>query len=404
MIATHVFSPNGTLPLGSPRGAPPRRRHRKTGGPQRGATPAAQSDKNGEARMVSDAERFSSSFVDIPEGLGDDSEAFVCEPVLERQHAAIVSEIESFQGQVDALYASVFKGIKFPSEEADFLEIPADLSALTEASFGELGRRSPATVTALLAMKERTDPRGWLDFQSRVNALKLRRGRLEGEARDVLAAVGEAEKLVRDAAAPSEYDAVVARQCQSSESASSFSSLALPPFQRTAGVVNIVLITGFESFNVSLYKEASVQLARACPGVTLRVFSDRDLMGAGRSEVETALDGADVFFGSLLFDYDQVEWLRGKIENVPTRLVFESALELMGTTQVGSFRMAPGGKAAGPPPAVKKVLGMFGSGREEDRMVGYLSFLKGESGVKGVGCLGFLPRPDNTGGFPFFIR
>ena len=38
--------------------------------------------------------------------------------------------------------------------------------------------------------------------------------------------------------------------------------------------------------------------------------------------------------------------------------------------------MDPSGKSKGPPPAVKKLLGMFGSGREEDRMVGYLSFLK----------------------------
>lgn len=34
------------------------------------------------------------------------------------------------------------------------------------------------------------------------------------------------------------------------------------------------------------------------------------------------------------------------------------------------------GRKAGPPPAVKKVLSMFGSGREEDRLTGYLSLLK----------------------------
>jgi len=39
----------------------------------------------------------------------------------------------------------------------------------------------------------------------------------------------------------------------------------------------VVLITGFESFNVDLYKKAAVVLARACPGLSLRVFSDRDL-------------------------------------------------------------------------------------------------------------------------------
>lgn len=48
--------------------------------------------------------------------------------------------------------------------------------------------------------------------------------------------------------------------------------------------------------------------------------------------------------------------------------------------------MAAGGKSKGPPPAVKKVLSLFGSGREEDKMVGYLSFLK-----IGPKLLKFLP-------------
>ena len=47
---------------------------------------------------------------------------------------------------------------------------------------------------------------------------------------------------------------------------------------------------------------------------------------------------------------------------------------------------ASGGKSKGPPPAVKKLLGLFGSKREEDRMVGYLSFLK-----IGPKLLKFLP-------------
>ncbi|KIY93146.1 magnesium chelatase subunit H [Monoraphidium neglectum] len=48
----------------------------------------------------------------------------------------------------------------------------------------------------------------------------------------------------------------------------------------------------------------------------------------------------------------------------------------MGCTRLGSFEMDPSGKSKGPPPAVKKVLSLFSSGREEDRLVGYLSFLK----------------------------
>ena len=35
------------------------------------------------------------------------------------------------------------------------------------------------------------------------------------------------------------------------------------------------------------------------------MFSDRDISDK-RAEMEATLQGADVFFGSLLFDYDQV--------------------------------------------------------------------------------------------------
>ncbi len=161
--------------------------------------------------------------------------------------------------------------------------------------------------------------------------------------------------------------------------------------------------------------------------------------GPRRAEVEAALANADVFFGSLLFDFDQVllccavsycavlyclpycavlearwmaahrrkhaagmhrlfpasitaancllhpnpalhvsapchaplicpqvEWLKARLERVPVRFCFESSLELMEATQVGGFKMAPGGKSKGPPPAVKKVRwgwGHFGGER-----------------------------------------
>ena len=104
--------------------------------------------------------------------------------------------------------------------------------------------------------------------------------------------------------------------------------------------VFIVLITGFESFNLDLYNRAAEMLRVRAPGTQLKVcgggigdgmgcdliiwfhdedarlsmrevlsllqvFSDRDLTSQ-RSKVEAALAGADVFFGSLLFDFDQV--------------------------------------------------------------------------------------------------
>lgn len=160
------------------------------------------------------------------------------------------------------------------------------------------------------------------------------------------------------------------------------SAPAAPPPPATA---RIVLVAGFEAFNVQLYKQAAATLADISPSIRLTVFTDRDI--ASRPEVvASALAGADVFFGSLIFDYDQVNWLRTRLGHIPTRLVFESALELMSLTQVGGFAMkaasaegGEGGKAAsapGPPPVVKALLSKFGSQREEDRLKGYLSFLK----------------------------
>ncbi|MCV3213388.1 magnesium chelatase subunit H [Plectonema radiosum NIES-515] len=135
----------------------------------------------------------------------------------------------------------------------------------------------------------------------------------------------------------------------------------------------IVLIAGFESFNADLYKKAASKANLRCAELDIRVFSDRDIT-TKRTEVEAALQDADVFFGSLLFDYDQVLWLRDRVAQIPIRLVFESALELMSLTKLGDF--AIGDKPKGMPKPVKFILDKFSNGREEDKLAGYISFLK----------------------------
>ena len=84
--------------------------------------------------------------------------------------------------------------------------------------------------------------------------------------------------------------------------------------------------------------QVAKELSEKLPSARLHVFSDRDLEPK-RAQIEAALEHADVFFGSLLFDYDQVEWLKSRVEKIPLRLVFESALELMSTTQIGTFQV-----------------------------------------------------------------
>ena len=135
----------------------------------------------------------------------------------------------------------------------------------------------------------------------------------------------------------------------------------------------IVLIAGFESFNADLYRKAAQVAQARCPDLDICVFSDRDL-AADPATVETALQEADVFFASLLFDYDQVMWLRQRVQHIPIRLVFESALELMSLTQLGKF--AIGDQPKGMPKPIQFILSKFSSGREEDKLAGYLSFLK----------------------------
>ncbi len=135
----------------------------------------------------------------------------------------------------------------------------------------------------------------------------------------------------------------------------------------------IVLVAGFESFNADLYRKAADLATSRVNELDIRVFSDRDIT-TKRTEVEAALKDADVFFGSLLFDYDQVLWLRDRISGIPIRLVFESALELMSLTKLGAF--AIGDKPKGMPKPVKFILDKFSNGREEDKLAGYISFLK----------------------------
>ncbi len=148
---------------------------------------------------------------------------------------------------------------------------------------------------------------------------------------------------------------------------------------------NIVVIAGFEAFNLQLYKDAANAVEEIVPSVKIDVFTDVDIIN-NEFEVKHAIDNAAVLFCSLLFDYNQIEWLkRNGISDIPTKFCFESALELMSETKVGTFTMNGTGNN-GPPPAVKALLNQFGSKREEDRLSGYLKFLK-----IGPKLLKFLP-------------
>ncbi|MBR8829859.1 MAG: hypothetical protein N5P05_001183 [Chroococcopsis gigantea SAG 12.99] len=135
----------------------------------------------------------------------------------------------------------------------------------------------------------------------------------------------------------------------------------------------IVLIAGFETFNAGLYRQAARSAASGCAELDVTVFDDGSI-AREPDRVEAALKDADVFFASLIFDYDAVMWLRERVQSIPIRLVFESALELMSLTRIGKFVI--GDKPKGMPKPIQFILSKFSGGREEDKLAGYISFLK----------------------------
>ena len=160
--------------------------------------------------------------------------------------------------------------------------------------------------------------------------------------------------------------------------------------QTNSTLINVVLVAGFESFNKDLYLKAASTLS---PPIHLSVFSDSEIrtgaaVGVGGASEENvtnpifteAVKNAHVFIGSLIFDYDDVMAVTKLLPYVTgPRLLFECATELMAFNKIGTFTMDPsanGNQPAGPPPAVKAILSKFSSGKEEDKLSGYIKLLK----------------------------
>ena len=256
-------------------------------------------------------------------------------------------ELEGIQDELDALYEVTFRGE----------ELKRIASVTSAEDFRKLGKEDPEAFKDLMDVLREKDAKVWKDLQTKSHTLSLKKMELEAWLK---------EEQAREAVAEEEEE----------EDGASAEGFLLGS---QAGEANIVCVVGFERFNLSLYKKVAKDLSKRSAGrIRLQVFSDQDIE-LHPEKVQSALkDSCDIFFGSLLFDYDTVTWLAEQVADIPVRFVFESDLSLMSMTQVGSFTMAmkDPGKKAGPPPAVKKILSLFGSGREEDRMVGYLSMLK----------------------------
>eukprot|EP00850_Spirogloea_muscicola_P002275 SM000008S22364 [mRNA] locus=s8:1270267:1283112:- [translate_table: standard] len=296
---------------------------------------------------------------------------------LQHKIDAKMSQIQQLQESIDFLYSDTFsnvpvKGKGLAADEQQAQEgLTKVFSEVDEALWMELGRSEPIVLKALIGS---VDKAKWAEFQRQIHTKSLTRDRARKE---LLVLRTQLEETLAITAAPISGDDVgdEADSWTKDGKKQQAGAHGSRTERRSTQETSIVLISGFESFNVELYKKAGAAFTSTCPDVKVHIFSDRDLLSK-RQEVEAKLAQADVFFGSLLFDYDQCEWLQARVNHIPVRLCFESSLELMSTTKIGSFTMGGKEQKKGMPAPIKAILAKFGGGKEEDKMVGYLSFLK----------------------------
>jgi hypothetical protein len=242
-------------------------------------------------------------------------------------------QVADMDKQIDALYRSTFRGItatlppppaapappppagpRAPAPTAPAAATPAEPETLafpdgvSEAEFGDLGRARPEAMRALLEAKEAADADGWRAFQSGVATAKLKRQRVVGRLAEATGLLNAAERAAAKAglaaaaaasedeeelaAAPAPAAGGLLQQLLGRGAASTRGGAGALP-EGAPRPVRIVLICGFESFNVGLYQQAARRLARRAPHVTLEVrrraswsaqVARAGVAGAGRVE------------------------------------------------------------------------------------------------------------------------
>ncbi len=207
-----------------------------------------------------------------------------------RPHQPFPVQEARLQASLDALYDGVFKGISVqvpvqpdPAAADDepaaaatadtepAMETYTVSSPLTEAGFQELSRSRAAAAAAVMAAAEAADGAAWRSFQSSARTLAMQRSRVAKEADEVAAAVLAAERAAaRSGVLGGTRLAVPIAPADSAAAAAAAGGGG--GARRAAGrEARIVLISGFESFNVGLYKDAAKALKRQMPHVTLQV-------------------------------------------------------------------------------------------------------------------------------------
>ena len=126
---------------------------------------------------------------------------------------------------------------------------------INEASFKALSVEEPAVTSALLKAAQQGDQSAWLAFQRDAHRAKLQRDRVSAER---IAAEAELAVARRGGGAVAAAAAAAKAKAEALRSSLGDDGSGLS----TSDARRIVLISGFESFNVGLYRKAARNLAR----------------------------------------------------------------------------------------------------------------------------------------------
>jgi hypothetical protein len=102
----------------------------------------------------------------------------------------------------------------------------------------------------------------------------------------------------------------------------------------------------------------------------MKVFADNEIHTSPTQInpiFQKTMENADIFVGSLIFDYDDASAVESLLHHVKgPKLLFECSSELMAHNEIGSFSMErKDGDVAGPPEPIKALLSKCISGKEE---------------------------------------
>jgi hypothetical protein len=117
---------------------------------------------------------------------------------------------------------------------------------LDDAAFAALGRDQPRVLLALLDAAQAADKAAWTGFQSDIQTLKLQRQRLSGQLADARSLLDVAQRE----AAKAQGLGRVADKAELLAGGSAAAAAPLLPGGKAVRPVRIVLVCGFESFNV----------------------------------------------------------------------------------------------------------------------------------------------------------